>query len=104
MTATVDLTLVKEYLRIDHNNEDNSLQKLLDAAETYIRGLCVEYVDTDGAWDTLPDDLQTAVLLLTAHFYDHRTVFVSKQSVSELPFSISALIASYREYEGTDDE
>jgi len=77
---------------------DNSLQLLLDSAEGYVRSLCIPFVDSDGDPDTLPEQLQAAVLLLCCHWYDRRGVVSDRGQAhqTELPYSVSALLASFR--------
>ncbi len=46
------------------------------------------------AWDDLPADLSQAVLLLAAHYYEHRTAVLAGER--PMPFGISILIDRYR--------
>lgn len=43
---------------------------------------------------TIPEDVAHAILMLTAHFYDHRSA-VGENS-SELPFAVNSLICNHR--------
>ena len=45
-------------------------------------------------WGALPADLAHAVMLLAAHFYEHRTEAVLPNAT--VPFGVSALLARYR--------
>lgn len=101
--STTSLSAVKDYLRVDHTLDDSSIQKLVDAAEAYIRSLCVPYVDEGGDESALPDELETAVMILASHWYENRALMSEKQAV-ELPFSVSALIANFRDWEGAADD
>jgi uncharacterized phage protein (predicted DNA packaging) len=92
------LSDVKAYLRVDHDEDDNSIRDLLTAAETYLRRLCQPWVDDSSdeiILDELPVDFQMAVKLLVAHWYDTRRVTDHKHH-AEIPFSVSALIANFR--------
>jgi len=60
-------------------------------------GVIVEFIagySKDGA--DVPAPLRAAALLLAAHLYEHR-IPVSKDSLGEIPFSVSALITNYRD-------
>lgn len=46
------------------------------------------------AWGDVPSDLQQAVLLLAAHFYEHR--HEAAGSTSSMPFGVVSLLAPYR--------
>lgn len=99
--STITLLRAKEYIRVDHSYENHLIQALLDGAETYVRSLCVDYLTEGGEWDDLPNDLQLAVLLLVSHFYDNRGA-VADRAGHEIPFSVSALIANYRDYDADE--
>ena len=82
---------VKAYLRIDHTEDDTMLANLLDAAEEYVTDLCVDLTP-------VPAPVEQAIKILTCHFYDCRLPSGSKYT-GELPFSVSALISPYRDWE-----
>ena len=44
----------------------------------------------------MPAPLRQAIKLLIAHWYENRGVFEVGHDVSEVPHTVSALIASYR--------
>jgi len=46
------------------------------------------------AWSDIPADLRQAVLLLAAHYYEHRSDATAP--LSEIPHGVAALIARYR--------
>ncbi|MEM9968313.1 MAG: head-tail connector protein [Pseudomonadota bacterium] len=46
------------------------------------------------SWDRVPDDLQQAVLMLAAHFYEFRSD--TGLEAQRLPFGVSSLIETYR--------
>ena len=43
-----------------------------------------------------PEDIQHAMLMLTAHFYDNRSTVAVGESVAELPMSVNAMICNHR--------
>ncbi len=92
----VTVSDVKAYLRIDHTEDDATLGDLLDAAEEYITDLCVDLTP-------VPTPVEMATKILCAHFYDNRLPSGARYT-AELPFSVSALISPYRNWEGTDDD
>jgi uncharacterized phage protein (predicted DNA packaging) len=89
---------VKSYLRIDHTDDDTMLADLLEAASDYITSLVV----TPGEGEEQPTPVDMAVKIMTAHLYENRLPSGSKFT-GELPYSVSALIASYRDWDGDDD-
>jgi uncharacterized phage protein (predicted DNA packaging) len=93
---TVQLEKAKAYLRIDHSGEDSAIMSMVGSSEAYIRGLCKPFVDEFGDLDVLPPEVEQAVLLLTSHFYSQRGAVTERNTPHEVPFTISALIASHR--------
>lgn len=85
----------KEYLRIDGDDENSTLNAFLFAARTFLVNAGVE----------LPDDLIAknndesmvyplhflAVVVLAAHFYESRQA-VSSQAQNVVPFSVQQMI------------
>ncbi len=63
----ITLDTVKEFLRIDHTEEDGYLNILIllasEMAENYIRASLPE---------TLPESIRQAMLITIAHFYEKR--------------------------------
>lgn len=65
----VTLPKAKEYLRIDHDAEDEIVQELLQAAES----LCMDVARMDEEEFRAQGAIaQTAVLYALAYFYEHR--------------------------------
>jgi uncharacterized phage protein (predicted DNA packaging) len=73
---------VKFYLRIDGNDEDESIQRLIKSADTVISN-AVGTVDQTSELYTL------AVKFLVSHWYENREV-VGK--ADNLPFSLESII------------
>lgn len=95
--ATVDIALLKQHVRADDFSEDDAyLAHLLEAAETYVcnatHRTSEELAQTDGK---LPAPLQHAVLLIAGHWYNQREAVAGVQ-MSEVPYTLQALIKPYR--------
>ena len=59
----------KDYLRIEHNEEDDVIRKLIDAAEAAAGGYCrVAFEEMDD----VPETVKHAVLLYVGHYYENR--------------------------------
>ena len=96
--ATVDLALLKQHVRADDfSGDDEYLQLLLDAAEEYVVNATHRTGDeliTMGHGE-LPLTLQQAVLLTAAHWYNQREAVAGVQ-MTEVPYTLQALIKPYR--------
>lgn len=94
--ASVDIALLKQYVRADDFSDDDTyLEHLLEAAETYVcnatNRTSAELL-TDGM---LPVTLRQAVLMIAGHWYNQREA-VSGVQMSEVPYTLQALIKPYR--------
>lgn len=77
------LDYVKEFMRIDHSEEDGYLSVLLLLAKE----ICENYLRTE-----LPDDCESikqAQLLIIGHFYENR-------SGGQVPDTVYRLLDAYR--------
>ena len=66
----VTLDQAKEYLRIDGNAEDTTVETLLKSAQN----LCMDVArfDNESDFDAAGDISKTAVLFTLGYFYEHR--------------------------------
>ena len=74
MVLTVDE--VKQHLRIEYDEEDELIEKLIAqaqaAAEDFCRVSFEPYVDDEGREADVPGPVKLAVLLMVGYFYEHR--------------------------------
>ena len=88
----MDMTLLKQHLRIDGNEEDELLQSYIDAAELLIRRETGKnYVLEVGEYVDIAGDMlfQQAVKMLVAHWYECRQPLAT--AVVEVPFAVTQL-------------
>ena len=72
----MELEVVKYYLRVDGDDDDNLIQTMMDAGKEFIKSAVGEYDDTD----------MTARILLLAvvqNMYDNRELMQSEQQVKK---------------------
>ena len=62
----LDVSIVKQYMRIEHDLDDFELELYLKSAKSYVR----KYVEEDYADDV---ELIMPVLMLISHFYENKT-------------------------------
>lgn len=97
--AAVDIALLKQHVRADDfDDDDDYLKHLLEAAEQYVCGATNRTGDellALGDGEHLPPMLQQAVLLIAGHWYNQREA-VSGVQMSEVPYTLQALIKPFR--------
>jgi len=102
----LDLSLIKVHLRLDddHAGEDTLLQAYGHAAWKLAQNktgrLFIEATELpEGAAENalvLDDDVRLAMLLLVAHWYEHREAVSDAAGMKALPLAVDALLGPYR--------
>lgn len=67
--ATVTLAEAKTYLRVDSTTEDDLITKLIGSATATVENVLRQPLS---AFDSLPDDIHTAILYTTSYLYEYR--------------------------------
>lgn len=97
--ALTDLDLLKKHVRADDLTEDDALlSHYLDAAESHVIGMTNRAVEEIAPAGVLPKQLQQAVLMTAAHWYNQRESVAGVQ-MSEVPYTVSALVKPFRVFD-----
>lgn len=91
------LKMLKKHVRADDfNDDDEYLQQLLDAAESYVCRATNRTMDelVEMGEGEMPKPLWHAVLLICGHWYNQREA-VSAGQMTEVPYTLSALLKEY---------
>ena len=91
---TVDF--VKDYLKIDYDDDDNELQLYLVAAQSFVfnqLNVDLEVIDSK-------PDIIIVTLMLIAHFYENKKITVSgaRTNNQQLDFIFEQIMLQYREW------
>ena len=94
----INLSEVKEYLRLEDTNEDPLIQILIDGAvshcETILnRPILDVNMTAENTW-TVPNSIRMAIYLLVSHWYEQRSPV--GESTEEMSFSISSILGPHR--------
>lgn len=88
-----DISIVKNYLRVDHEDDDIFISiVLMPAAKTFIENYLNRKIKD---FDELPKEFTIAALNLIAHWYENRDIQPEK-SGSELNYLFAGLLDSHR--------
>lgn len=95
----ITLQEVKNYLKVENNDDDNLINSLLTAAIQYCevflgRPINEEKMTDENRWE-VPEMIKIAILMLIAHWYENRGVIGDKLT-GEIAYSVSALLWPYR--------
>ena len=94
MIVTVDE--VKTHLRIQHEEENEYLVTLISQAQATVENYC--RVSFEKAYDTVPEPVRLAVLLMVSHYYENREVS-DKQIYITMRMAFEHLLYPYRDVE-----
>lgn len=93
LPVTISLDDVKQYLRVDHSDDDVLIDSMLMAAQEYVENFTKRTYENDSYGLVVPATVRMAILLLVAHWYDNRSVQAIGTVVSaELQYSIKNLL------------
>lgn len=89
----LDLDTVKNYLRIDHNEDDSLLSLMIIAAKSYIQSYLNKKFEE---FEEIPDEFTIACLALIAHWYENREI--QTNTSNEVPYTFSGILDMYRDW------
>lgn len=95
----IDLSLIKEYLKVDYDDEDNLLNIFGVASQSYIETQ-LGYKISD-QWPTesdIPDELTIAAIMIIAHWYDNRQLQTQGTLGAEISFAVSAILNAHKNH------
>lgn len=81
----MELKAVKEYLRVDYDDDDPLISRIMKAAESYI-------VDAVGRYDSGNEKANLLLLAIVQDLYDNRTLTVTEQQKKQLSYTFSSII------------
>ncbi|TLU75356.1 head-tail connector protein [Mannheimia varigena] len=99
----INIELIKQHCRIDHDSEDELLKQYESAAKEYIESQLDRHLYSDN----VPEDdsngliakpaIKQAMLMTIAHWYEHReSVVVGSITSTEIEEGVWRLIQPYR--------
>jgi uncharacterized phage protein (predicted DNA packaging) len=93
---TLDLTFMKNYLKVDYKSDDQLIITLIDSAkskvQTYLNRNFVDFIPE------VPHDVVVAMISLIAHWYDYRGIRPTGSTSAEIPYTFKDILEPYRYY------
>lgn len=95
----IDLDALKLQVNQTLATDDALLGRILTAATKHVeRQLGFELTDTEQLPDGPPEDLEHAVLMVAAHWYENREATLVGVMAMPLPIGVPEILANYRSY------
>lgn len=95
----IDIDFVKEYLRVDYDDDDALIYTMMKAAESYI----FTYLDLDAEtiiedFGKMPEPFVISYLAIISHWYDRREVQSQANTEKELSYIFHGILGLYRKW------
>lgn len=88
------LEFVKNYLRVDYDNDDVLIQMMIDSAMSYIQSfLNQKFAD----FEEVPAEFTVAALSLISQWYEQRSIATEANAHEQL-YNFSGLLEQYRKF------
>ena len=95
----LDLASLKRQCNVVDSSDDVLLDRLLRAARRHVERLLGYGLDDMIALpDGAPEDLEHAVYLLAADWYENREATITGTIIAPLPFGVREILAEHRNY------
>lgn len=103
---TLDLATLKAHCNVTGETDDAVLTRLLSAATAHtVRQLGFAIDDATEFPDGTPADVEQAVLMLAAHWYENREASLVGVTAQSVPLGYAEIIAEHRHYTfGAEDD
>lgn len=93
--SIIQIEDAKAHMNIVGTDDDTLIASKIDAAEAWIdRWLAAPMADMEA----VPADLQQAVLMLAAHFYENREATLVGISAEDVPLGVWDILNQHREW------
>ncbi|PFF30668.1 DNA-packaging protein [Bacillus cereus] len=92
----IDLTFTKNYLRVEHTDDDQLIELIIVAAKSFIQSYLNKKFNE---FEELPDELTVPYLALASHWYERREVQTDK-SANELLYTFAGILDMHRIFIG----
>lgn len=97
MNAELDLEMVKNFLRVDHDEDDMFIQLMIRASKSFVETFLNQPLSNFG--ETYPEEIDIARLQLMSQWYDVRTIMSPRSNVKELAFVFTDLLEPHRNWQ-----
>lgn len=95
--AIVTLEQVKLHARVDHDDEDDLLERQIDAAQNMIERSLGYSIEAEFDED-VPPALGEAVCQLVAHWYANRELGDGGVAMTAIPYGVDEIIREFRNW------
>lgn len=94
----LDLDFVKNYLRVDHDEDDSFIELMINASRSFVETYLNRKLDSFDGYSNgeYPQEIDIARLNVMSQWYDTRTIMTPRSNVSELEYVFKGLLDPHR--------
>ncbi|MCU4842307.1 head-tail connector protein [Bacillus cereus] len=92
----LDLEVTKNYLRVEHEDDDQLIELILSASKSYLQSYLNQKFSE---FEELPDELTIPCLALASHWYERREIQTDKRA-NEVLYTFSGILDMHRIFIG----
>lgn len=97
MESVLNLEMVKNFLRVDHDEDDTFIQLMIRASKSFVETFLNQPLTNFG--ETYPEEIDIARLQLMSQWYDVRAIMSPRSNVKELAFVFTDLLEPHRNWQ-----
>ena len=97
METVLNLEMVKNFLRVDHDEDDAFIQLMIRASKSFVETFLNQPLTNFG--ETYPEEIDIARLQLMSQWYDVRAIMSPRSNVKELAFVFTDLLEPHRNWQ-----
>ena len=95
----IDLEALKAHCNVTFDEDNALLDRLLAASIRHVQSVLGFAIDDTTEFPAgTPEDVEQAVLMLAAHWYENREGSIVGVSAIEVPFGVADILANHRSY------
>lgn len=95
----IDIDFVKNYLRVDYDDDDALIQTIMVTAESFLMSyLDLDIEDIIEDYGCIPEPFVISYLAIISHWYDRREVQSHTNTEKELSYIFHGVLGLYRKW------
>lgn len=95
----IDLDFVKEYLRVDYDDDDTMILLMMESAKSFIRNtLNINLETIKEEQGEIPSEFNIPFLTIVNHWYDRREIQSHRNTEKELQYVFKDILYMFRDW------
>lgn len=97
--SNIDLNFVKEYLRVDYDDDDRMIEMMMISARSFMKNILNLDLDIiEVEFGEIPSEFNIPFLAIINHWYDRREVQSHRNTEKELNYVFRDILFMFRDW------